>query len=147
MYKKIMTTTVTVNPLNNIIVEETNKSIIINTNDDWFGIDACAGNKGFEFASEWSRPYFKSAHQAISRCELWNWMRNYEPERDRGFMFARNVPELDRLNEEMMNDPVNEGHSGASYGCTMRNMEFIAKHGYQRFKDDIIKEQETRNKK
>jgi hypothetical protein len=74
-------------------------------------------------------------------------MRNYEPERDRGFMFARNVPELDRLNEEMMNDPVNEGHSGASYGCTMRNMEFIAKHGYQRFKDDIIKEQETRNKK
>ena len=140
-----MTTTVTVNPLNNIIVEETNKSIIINTNDDWFGIDACAGNGGFEFASEWSRPYFKSAHQAISRCELWNWMQTYEPDKDRGFMFARNVPELYRLNNEMMNDPVNGGHSGASYACTMRNMEFIAKHGYQRFKDDIIKEQEIKN--
>ena len=60
-------------------------------------------------------------------------------------MFTRDVPELDRLNEEMHKDPINGGHSGASYGCTMRNMEFIAKHGYQRFKDDIIKEQEIKN--
>jgi len=99
------------------------------------------GNGEFEFADNWSRPYFKSAHQAISRCELWNWLRNYEPEEGKGFMFARNVPELDKLSEEMNKDPINDGHSGASYGCTMRNMEYIAKHGYEAFKAEV-----TRNK-
>jgi hypothetical protein len=123
----------TTNPLNNIEVVKNN-----NTND-FFGIDECAGDAGFEFADDWGRPYFKSAHKAISRCELWNWLQNYEPEKERGFMFARNVPELDRLNEEMEKDPVNGGHSGASYGCTMRNMEFIAKNGYQAFKAEFNK--------
>ena len=131
-----MTTTMTTNPLNNIEVVNNNEN---NNNNDFFGIDECAGVNGFEFASDWSRPYFKSAHQAISRCELWNWLQNYEPEEGRGFMFAQNVPELDRLNEEMHKDPVNDGHSGASYGCTMRNMEFIAKNGYQAFKAEFNK--------
>ena len=108
-----MTTTMTTNPLIN-----NNEN-----NNDFFGVDECAGVNGFEFASDWSRPYFKSAHNAISRCELWNWLQNYEPEQDRGFMFARDVPELDRLNEEMHKDTVNDGHSGASYGCTMRKMD------------------------
>jgi hypothetical protein len=133
-----MTTSVTVNPLNNIEVVNNINDENNNTND-FFGIDECAGVNGFEFASDWSRPYFKSAHQAISRCELWNWLQNYEPEEGRGFMFAQNVPELDRLNEEMHKDPVNDGHSGASYGCTMRNMEFIAKNGYQAFKAEFNK--------
>ena len=100
------------------------------------------GDGKFEFASEWSRPYFKSAHRAISQCELWNWLRNFEPEEDRGFMFARGVPELERLGEKMSEDPVNGGHSGSSYACTMRNMEFIAKNGYAKFKDNILKERE-----
>lgn len=99
------------------------------------------GNGEFEFADNWSRPYFQSAHQAISRCELWNWLRNYEPEEDKGFVFTIGVPELDKLSEEMNKDPVNDGHSGASYGCTMRNMEYIAKHGYEAFKAEV-----TRNK-
>lgn len=118
-----MTTSVTANPLIN----------------DFFGIDECAGNGGFEFADDWSRRYFKSAHNAISRCELWNWLKNYEVDQGRGFMFTRNVPQLDKLSEEMDKDPVNGGHSGASYGCTMRNMEFIAKHGYQAFKSGYNK--------
>jgi hypothetical protein len=33
-----------------------------------------------------------------------------------------------------MKDPVNDGHSGASYGCTMRVMEYIAKNGYDSLK-------------
>ena len=117
-----MTTSVTINPLNN-----NNNNNNKNKTNEYFG------DGEFEFVSDWSRPYFKSAHQAISRCELWNFLRNFEPEEDKGFMFTRGVPELDRLSEEMQKDPVNGGHSGASYGCTMRNMEFIAKHGYQEF--------------
>lgn len=122
-----MTTTMTTNPLNNIEVVE-------NNNKDFFGIDECAGVNGFEFVSEWSRPYLKSAHKAVTRCELWNWLQVYKPEEDKGFMFTRDVLELDRLNKELMKDPVNGGHSGSSYACVMRNMEFIAKNGYEEFK-------------
>ena len=127
-----MTTTMTVNPLNNIEVVNNNNDE--NNNKDFFGIDECANNSGFEFVSEWSRPYLKSAHKAVTRCELWNWLQVYKPEEERGFMFAQNVPELDRLNEELMKDPVTGGHSGSSYACVMRNMEFIAKNGYKEFK-------------
>ncbi len=97
------------------------------------------GDGEFEFASDFSRPYFQSAHKAITRCELWNWLQKYEPEEDKGFMFTRDVPELDRLNKEMQKDPVNGGHSGSSYAITMRNMEFIAKNGYEEFKNNCIK--------
>jgi len=92
------------------------------------------GDGEFEFASDFSRPYFQSAHKAITRCKLWNWLRKFEPEKEKGFMFTRDVPELDRLNKEMMKDPMNGGHSGSSYAITMRNMEFIAKNGYEKFK-------------
>jgi hypothetical protein len=92
------------------------------------------GDGEFEFTDEWSRPYFQSAHQAISRCELWNWLRKFEPEQDKGFMFTSDVPQLDRLREELEKDPVNGGHSGSSYAITMRNMEYIAKNGYNAFK-------------
>ena len=97
-------------------------------NNDYFG------NGEFEFTNEWSRPYFKSAHQAISRCELWNWLKNYEPDDDKGFMFTTGVPQLERLRNELAKDPVNDGHSGSSYAVTMRNMEYIAKNGYEAFK-------------
>jgi hypothetical protein len=125
----------TVNPLNNIEdVKNNNNDNNNNNNKDFFGIDECAGIGGFEFVSQWSQPYLKSAHKAVTRCKLWNWLQNYEPEEGKGFMFTRGVPELDRLSKELMKDPVNGGHSGSSYACTMRNMEFIAKNGYQEFK-------------
>ncbi len=95
------------------------------------------GDGEFEFVDEFSRSYFQSAHKAISRCELWNWLRNFEPEKEKGFMFTRDVPELDRIRQELAKDPVNSGHSGSSYAITMRNMEYIAKNGYVAFKEMI----------
>jgi hypothetical protein len=95
------------------------------------------GDGEFEFTDDWSRSYFQSAHKAITRCELWDWLRNFEPEKDKGFMFTRDVPELDRLREELAKDPINGGHSGASYSITMRNMEYIAKNGYNAFKNSF----------
>ena len=102
-------------------------------NNDYFG------NGEFEFTDEWSRPFFQSAHQAISRCELWNWLQKYEPEEDKGFMFTRGVPQLDRLRKELEKDPVNDNHSSSSYAITMRNMEYIAKNGYTAFKSKFYK--------
>ena len=92
------------------------------------------GNGKFEFVDDYSREYFVSAHKTITRCKLWDWLRNYTPNPDRGFMYSQNVPELEYLNSELMKDPINQGHSGSSYGITMRNMEYIAKNGYEVFK-------------
>ena len=36
--------------------------------------------------------------------------------------------------EELPNSP---GHSGASFACTMRHLQYIAKHGLDKYKRDI----------
>ena len=107
-----------------------------NTNDNLNDIKdpEYFGNGEFEFIKNDSREYLVSAHKIVTRLELWSWFRGFTPEPGNGFMFTRGVPELDRLNEEMYNDPVSSGHSGSSYGITLRNMEYIAKNGYEAFK-------------
>jgi hypothetical protein len=70
----------------------------------------------------------KDADDAISQCELWDWLKNYSPEDGQGFMFTKH-PNLDRINKAMQYS----GHSGSSYAWTMRNMEYIAKNGWQAF--------------
>jgi hypothetical protein len=104
-----------------------------NKSHEYFG----DGEFNFDFVSSHSQLYFKSAHKAITNCEMWNWLRNFQVDENRGFMFTQGVPELSRISEEMAKDPVNEGHSGASYGCTMRSMDYIAKNGYDAFIDKI----------
>jgi hypothetical protein len=95
------------------------------------------GDGQFEFVNDFSRAYFISAHKTISQCELWGWLRDFEPDPERGFMYTRGVPELDRIKKTLFQDPVNEGHSGASYAITMRNMSYIAKNGYEAFRNKI----------
>lgn len=94
------------------------------------------GNGQFEFIWDSSdRALYKNMHSAITQTELWDWMSTYSP--PQGFMFSE-APELDRINVKMREDPISGGHSGASYGCMMRAMEFIAKNGYEAFKADIL---------
>ena len=93
------------------------------------------GNGNFEFVRDKSqREFLKSAHKAISICELWNWLRIYEPPANRGFAF-NSTPEIDKLEEQMWKDKINGNHSGASYGNIMRDMEYIAKNGYENYKN------------
>jgi hypothetical protein len=70
------------------------------------------------------------AYQAITTCGLWDWMRTFSPEDGKGFMFSGH-PNLDRINAAMKYD----GHSGASYGWTMRQMESLAKIGWEEHKN------------
>lgn len=79
--------------------------------------------------------YLKSAHQSISECELWGWFSLYEPEN--GFMFS-NTPEIIRLQTALCNYECNSTHSGSSFGSTLRQMEYIAKHGYTQYKQTYI---------
>ena len=92
------------------------------------------GNGDFDFIrDESTRELLKSAHRAISLCELWDWIRIYEPKSDSGFMWSK-TPELDRINQQLWKDPINGYHSGSSYGLIMREMELIAKIGYENYR-------------
>ena len=62
------------------------------------------------------------ADKAITECGLWDWMKTYEPEKGNGFMFGDH-PNLTRINNAMKYG----GHSGSSYGWTMRVMQYVAK--------------------
>ena len=96
------------------------------------------GNGEFEFIkSEFERKCLKSAHKAISTCELWEWLRLYIPQDNIGFMWS-STPELDKLNQELWKDPINECHSGSSHGMMMRTMDYIAKNGYSQYKQNFI---------
>ena len=93
------------------------------------------GNGDFDFISDnATKDFLKSAHKAISICELWNWMRIYEPPPNKGFMWC-SVAELDRLNQQMWKDSINGNHSGASHSYILREMQYIAKNGYQNYKN------------
>jgi hypothetical protein len=93
------------------------------------------GNGEFDFVGDESiKEFLKSAHKAITLCELWDWIRIYQPDPKSGFMWSK-TPELDRINKQMWKDPVNSNHSGSSYGFIMREMELIAKKGYENYKN------------
>jgi hypothetical protein len=77
----------------------------------------------------------EDADKAITECGLWDWLRDYNPEDGKGFMFSEH-PNLDRINNAMKYG----GHSGSSYGWTMRNMEYIAKHGWTLFEFKLRQE-------
>ena len=92
------------------------------------------GNGDFDFVQDQhTKDFLKSAHKAITLCELWNWMRTFEPLPNMGFILTK-TPELDRLKLHMWKDTINSFHSGSSYALIMRDMQFIAKHGYLHFR-------------
>jgi hypothetical protein len=94
------------------------------------------GDGKFEFIDQGSRPYLENAHWAITQCELWDWLRTYSPPDGKGFMFSTTA-EMDRIVKKMYEEDIANGHSGASYACTMRVMEYIAKNGYERYKTEV----------
>jgi hypothetical protein len=96
------------------------------------------GNGAFEFVQNTSsRALYKNMHGAITQTELWDWMRRFEPEQNKGFMFSE-APELDRIQAKMAEDPISGNHSGASYGSMMRTMQYIAKNGYDNYKQAYL---------
>ena len=95
------------------------------------------GDGEFEFISNSYQDLYKNMHNAITSTELWEWMRDFEPKEGKGFMFS-SLPELDRIQNKMSEDPISGNHSGASYGRMMRHMQYIAKSGYDKFKADYI---------
>jgi len=89
------------------------------------------GDGKFEFIkSNCNRELLANAHEAVTRCELWGWLSKCNED---SFTWS-NSPEVNRIQEYIFNTKVGQHHSGCSFGCTMREMEKIAKWGYEKYK-------------
>jgi hypothetical protein len=73
-----------------------------------------------------TRIMFDDAYQAITKAEAWDYMKT-DPG-DGGYMFTQSDM-LAKINTKMTYD----GHSGASYGWTMRTMQHLARTGWEAF--------------
>ena len=93
----------------------------------------------FDFVKSYDQASFENAHYAITQCELWEWIRDFDPPTSEGFMFC-DTPELKRIKTAMFehNDSVAGGHSGSSYAYVMRLMQYIATHGFADFKETYL---------
>ena len=92
------------------------------------------GDGEFDFVSDkLYRSMLKNAYWAVTQCELWSWLRTFNEE---AFMFSTS-PMLNHIMDQMVQQPEGRLHSGASFACVMRSMEYIAKNGYAAFEKKI----------
>lgn len=70
----------------------------------------------------------QDAYDAVTKSDMWDYLRLPSTPGKDGFMFS-NAIELAAINAEMVFD----GHSGASYAWVMRQMEMIAKRGWESY--------------
>jgi len=85
----------------------------------------------------WDREMIQSGFEAVSSVEGgWEFLRTYQPPADKGFMFS--PPTGKRVEIEEAISTRYPGHSGASYGSTMRVLEFIAKNGWNTYAREVL---------
>ena len=72
----------------------------------------------------------------MDQTGLWQWLTNYKVDHHNGFMFA-NEPEITVIVNimESAQAPIQVAHSGASFGFTMCNLDYIAKNGFEAYKE------------
>ena len=74
-----------------------------------------------------------NAFQAVSQTESWDFMK-----KDcESFMFSQD-PSIEIISKKMIDLGYN-GHSGCSFGCIMRDMQYIAKHGEKQFMETYLR--------
>ena len=74
-----------------------------------------------------------NAFQAVSQTESWDFMK-----KDcESFMFSQD-PSVEIISKKMIELGYN-GHSGCSFGCIMRDMQYIAKHGEKQFMETYLR--------
>ena len=100
-------------------------------------MNAIIGDGNFEFIErEEHIEMYKNMYSAISRCELWKWLREYIPEEDKGSFFNSKRPEVYQIMSKMkeIDEEIATNHSGSSFFYMLREMEYIAKNSYDDFK-------------
>jgi hypothetical protein len=79
-----------------------------------------------------TKEMLQNAWIAITQLDLWDYMRR---ETD-SFMFIHN-PVINIITNKMEELGYN-GHSGSSFGWTMRQMQYIAEHGESNYMDSYL---------
>ena len=64
--------------------------------------------------------------QTTTRLELWDWFKNESPPNDKGYMYWGH-PNVEKISDGLTDNP----HSGATFGYCMRQMQAIAKQGFE----------------
>lgn len=91
--------------------------------------------------SDEDREMIGSAYQAVSSVEGgWDFLRTYDPGHG-GFMFSTPPPKMEEIQNAIL--AAYGGHSGASYGGTLRNIEFIAKQGWDAYVQRVLNRRGT----
>ncbi len=75
----------------------------------------------------------RDAYDAITTCNLWEWLKSYSPHRGEGYMFSIH-PNLLVIQNAMKHADI---HSGASWAWTMRTMDSIAKLGWDHVRKEV----------
>ena len=90
----------------------------------------------FDFIKEEQfRMCLEDAYSAVDEMNLWDYLQN---NLFNSFAYYTG-PDIDLHLELLKKANKHNTHSGASYGITMRNMEQIAKNGFEQWKTDYIK--------
>lgn len=86
----------------------------------------------------WSADMIRDGMRAVIMSEeglpshqkdVWKYLHDYSPPEGKGFMFCDDTV-VSRIGTKM-----EVGHSGTSFGWTMRNLEFIAKNGLDAYRE------------
>lgn len=80
-----------------------------------------------------SREMLVNAWNAITEVDMWNYMRN-----DCYSYMLSNDKQISIISDKMEELGYN-GHSGCSFGWTMRQMQYIAQHGEEKYAEEISK--------
>jgi hypothetical protein len=77
----------------------------------------------------------QDAEMAITKADLWDWLKTFEPDPKDGFSFCK-APELEIIGHHMR-----ISHSGASFAMTMCEMQQVARLGINGYCDSFTKMQ------
>ena len=95
--------------------------------------DLDIGDGNFDYIKDkWERIMLENAWQAITQTNTWDFVR----QDIESFMFSSD-PRVDIISQKMEELGYN-GHSGCSFGYTMRNMQWLAKNGIDKFKEKFV---------
>lgn len=87
------------------------------------------GNGKFEYVQDiYTRKMLVNAWKSISETNLWDFVIQ-----DIHSFIYSDDPRINIISEKMEQNGYHE-HSGASFGYTMRKMQYLAKHGEENFK-------------
>ena len=82
---------------------------------------------------EMEKEMLSDMYRTISNLTLWDWLAKPDVPGKDGFMFS-NHPELAKISGAMKYT----GHSGASFGYTLRIIELIAKKGWDTYVTQLL---------